>query len=170
MRESDPENNEAREALACADGTCMAHSFDRDLCAGAILPLARALRFAWKKLSEQEVRCMKHEGHEHCVTPCDSIRIQDSNHSAWLEMKSRAEKSETDRDHWREQFQLLQIKHGMAIGLGEQFMLERNKLRAKRDAEFDAMVEALERIARPCNPKEAARIGRAALKLVREAK
>lgn len=45
-------------------------------------------------LKEAEARCLKHVGHEHCVTPCDSIRIQDENHSAWLVMKDRAEAAE----------------------------------------------------------------------------
>lgn len=41
------------------------------------------------QIKEIEARCMKHEGHEHCVTPCDSIRIQEENHNAWLDMRGR---------------------------------------------------------------------------------
>lgn len=53
------------------------------------------ISFLLDALREAEERCTKHEGHEHCVTPCDSMRIQDSNHSAWLLEKERAEKAES---------------------------------------------------------------------------
>ncbi len=39
------------------------------------------------RVEELEKACAKHVGHDHCVTPCDSMRIQDANHSAWLEVK-----------------------------------------------------------------------------------
>lgn len=42
----------------------------------------------------QDFRDGVNENHKHCVTPCDSIRIQDENHSAWLLAKERAEKAE----------------------------------------------------------------------------
>lgn len=42
----------------------------------------------------EKEKCLKHEGHEHCVTPCDSIRLQSENHNAWLLEKERAEAAE----------------------------------------------------------------------------
>lgn len=88
MKISDPTEKEIEEALEWADSeSVLANSkengFHKDL-----LVLATAYRALL-------ARCLKHEGHEHCVTPCDSIRIQDSNHSAWLGMKDRAEKAES---------------------------------------------------------------------------
>jgi hypothetical protein len=38
-----------------------------------------------KRVKALKDACLKHEGHEHCVTPCDSIRIQQENHTAWME-------------------------------------------------------------------------------------
>jgi hypothetical protein len=45
-----------------------------------------------RKLAEAEKA--RHPDHSHCITPCDSIRIQEENHSAYLLMKDRAEAAE----------------------------------------------------------------------------
>lgn len=61
-----------------------------------ISDLRAQLEAANDKVVQAEIKCLKHIGHEHCVTPCDSIRLQDSNHNAWLQMKDRAEAAESD--------------------------------------------------------------------------
>ncbi len=63
---------------------------------------------AWKsceqaraELERVRTSCLKHEGHEHCVTPCDSIRIQQENHSAYLVEKERADAAEKENEAWQ---------------------------------------------------------------------
>lgn len=42
-----------------------------------------------------KIKQERHPDHSHCVTPCDSIRIQSENHSAYTLMKERAESAES---------------------------------------------------------------------------
>jgi hypothetical protein len=53
-----------------------------------------------RKLAEAEKA--RHPDHSHCITPCDSIRIQGENHSAFLLMKDRAEAAEREREKWEQ--------------------------------------------------------------------
>jgi len=56
----------------------------------------RDVRHLLDELDARNASCLKHEGHEHCVTPCDSIRIQEANHNAYLTAKDRADDLESE--------------------------------------------------------------------------
>lgn len=102
----------------------------REITEGLLSKWAERAEAAEKEVEELRAKCLKHEGHEHCVTPCDSIRIQSENHSAWALEKEAREAAEAK----------VRVKQGMINLLEESVRLYAIKVR-----ELEAKVAALEK-------------------------
>jgi hypothetical protein len=112
---------------ACATGAFyeaareMAPLIGREMNAALLAEKDAEIARLQSALKESEERCLKHVGHEHCVTPCDSIRIQDSNHSAWLDEKFRADRAERLVEIWKG-------KHAAMVKIADRAEAERDAL------------------------------------------